>query len=41
MVQALMGRLSRNSEFPAYVTSIRAAHKPKRNLMKLLDQAAW
>lgn len=40
-VQDLMGRLSRNSGFPAYVASVRAAHKPKRNLMKLLDQAGW
>ncbi len=25
--------------FGAYVASIRSAHKPKRNLMKLLDRA--
>lgn len=40
-VRELMGRLGRGDEFPAYVASTRAAHKPKRNLMKLLDQAGW
>ncbi len=40
-VEELMARLDRSQEFPAYVASVRAAHKPKRNLMKLLDQASW
>lgn len=40
-VNELMGRLGRAQEFPGYVASVRAAHKPKRNLMKLLDQASW
>lgn len=40
-VYELMGRLGRAQEFPEYVASVRAAHRPKRNLMKLLDQASW
>jgi uncharacterized Zn finger protein len=40
-VNELMARLGRGQEFPAYVASVRAAHKPKRNLMKLLDKASW
>jgi uncharacterized Zn finger protein len=40
-VQELMNRLGRGEEFPTYVASVRAAHKPKRNLMKLFDRAGW
>jgi uncharacterized Zn finger protein len=40
-VEELMARLGRSQEFPAYVAAVRVAHKPKRNLMKLLDQARW
>lgn len=40
-VKDLMGRAGRGSEFPAYLESVQAAHKPKRNLMKLLDRAKW
>jgi uncharacterized Zn finger protein len=40
-VKDLMGRAGRGSEFPAYLRSVRATHKPKRNLMKLLDRAKW
>lgn len=40
-VQELMSRLGRGEEFPAYVASVRAAHKSKRNLMKLLARAGW
>ena len=40
-VRDLMARLGRESEFARYVESVRAAHKPKRNLMKLLDRAKW
>ncbi len=40
-VEELMARLGRSQEFPGYVASVRTAHKPKRNLMKLLDQAPW
>jgi uncharacterized Zn finger protein len=40
-VRALMVRLGRESEFVRYLESVRAAHKPKRNFMKLLDRAKW
>ncbi len=40
-VKDLMQRADRGGEFSAYVESVRAAHKPKRNLMKLLDKARW
>lgn len=40
-INELMGLLGRAQEFPGYVASIRAGHRPKRNLMKLLDQASW
>ena len=40
-VGELMGRLDRGQDFPAYIDSVRTAHKPKRNLIKLLDQASW
>lgn len=38
-VSKLMARLGRESAFVEYLASIRAAHKPKRNFMKLLDKA--
>jgi uncharacterized Zn finger protein len=37
-VHGLMVRLGREVEFTAYVSQLRAAHKPKRNFMKLLDR---
>lgn len=40
-VRGLMTRLGREAEFAPYLTSIRVAHKPKRNFMKLLDHARW
>lgn len=40
-VGELMDRLDRGDEFPAYLATIRAAHKQKRNLVKLLDEAGW
>ncbi len=40
-VHALMGRIGQGSEFAAYLESIRAAHKPKRNFIKLLDATKW
>lgn len=40
-VRGLMVRLGRESEFVRYLKSVRAAHKPKRNFMKLLDRAKW
>jgi len=40
-VRDLMIRLDQEFEFPRYVESVRAAHKPKRNFIKLLDGARW
>jgi uncharacterized Zn finger protein len=37
-VREVLGRLGRGAEFPAYLEGVRAAHRPKRNLMKLVDQ---
>jgi uncharacterized Zn finger protein len=38
IVRDLMSRLGRSGEFAAYLASIRAAHKPKRNFMRLLER---
>jgi uncharacterized Zn finger protein len=38
-VGELMVRLGRKAEFTNYLDEVRAAHKPKRNFMKLLDRA--
>lgn len=38
-IRGLMARLRRETAFTEYLASIRAAHKPKRNFMKLLDKA--
>jgi len=40
-IRGLMARLGREAEFARYLESVRAAHKPKRNFMKLLDRAKW
>ena len=40
-IGVLMGRLGRGAEFAAYVASVRAAHKPKRNFIALLDGTKW
>ncbi len=40
-IHVLMARLNRSDGFTAYLASVRAAHKPKRNFMKLLDRAKW
>ncbi len=40
-VRKAMRRAGLRDEFLAYAASVRAAHKPKRNLMKLLDQEGW
>ncbi len=40
-VRELLESAGRPDEFPSYVTAVRAAHKPKRNLMKLLDATSW
>ena len=37
IMRDLMNRLGRSDEFAAHLASIRAAHKPKRNFMKLLE----
>ena len=37
-VRGLMVRLGREVEFTTYVDQLRAAHKPKRNFIKLLDR---
>jgi hypothetical protein len=34
-----MVRLERKDEFTNYLEKVRAAHKPKRNFMKLLERA--
>ena len=38
-VRELMVRLERKDEFTNYVDKVRAAHKPKRNFIKLLERA--
>ncbi len=40
-VRDLLRRAGRPEEFPAYAARVRTAHKPKRNLMKLLDAKGW
>jgi uncharacterized Zn finger protein len=40
-VRTLLVRLEREAEFARYLETVRAAHKPKRNFMKLLDRAKW
>jgi uncharacterized Zn finger protein len=40
-IQRLMAAAGEAAAFPAYAAQVRAAHKPKRNLMKLLDQRGW
>jgi uncharacterized Zn finger protein len=37
-VRALLQRLGRDGEFASYLEALRKAHKPKRNLMALLNQ---
>jgi uncharacterized Zn finger protein len=37
-IRQLMGQLGRDSEFSEYASKLRAAHKAKRNFIKLLDQ---
>lgn len=38
LVRDLMNRLDRSDEFATYLASIRTAHKPKRNFMKMIEQ---
>jgi len=40
-VRELMDRLDGGDEFAAYLATVRAAHKQKRSLVKLLDEARW
>jgi tetratricopeptide (TPR) repeat protein len=37
-IYELMGRLGKPAEFQSYLANLRLRHKPKRNLMKLLDK---
>jgi uncharacterized Zn finger protein len=41
LIRRLMKALGREADFTAYLEEVRAAHRPKRNFMKLLDQARW
>jgi len=40
-VRSVMLRLKRGADFALYLESVRAAHKPKRNFMTLLERAKW
>jgi uncharacterized Zn finger protein len=40
-IRGVLVRLGREAEFAAYLQSLRAVHKPKRNFIKLLDHARW
>jgi tetratricopeptide (TPR) repeat protein len=40
-VRDLLASAGRPDDFDPYAVAVRAAHKPKRNLMKLLDQREW
>ena len=40
-VRSILVRLKRESKLARYLESVRAAHKPKRNFMKLLERAQW
>ncbi len=40
-IRALMILLGRKADFAPYLASVRSAHKPKRNFLKLLDRARW
>jgi hypothetical protein len=36
-----MASLGRENDFPAYLASVREAHRRKLNFMKLLDREKW
>jgi len=40
-IARLMALLDRTAEFQSYLTGVRARHKPKRNLLRLLDQTEF
>ena len=37
-IHELMGRLGKPEEFQSYLANLRLRHKPKRNLMKLIEK---
>jgi uncharacterized Zn finger protein len=41
IVYRLMKELGKDADFTAYLEQVRAAHRQKRNFMKLLDQVQW
>ncbi len=40
-VRRLLNAADREADFPPYLAKVRAAHKPKRNLMQLFDERSW
>jgi uncharacterized Zn finger protein len=40
-IRKLMVRIGKQAEFASLIESIRGQHKPRRNLMKLLDAQGW
>ena len=40
-VRILLTNAGCRDDFAPYAAGVRTAHKPKRNLMKLLDQRGW
>jgi len=40
-IRGLPARAGQPDDFPTYVARVRAAQKPKRNLMKLFDGRGW
>lgn len=40
-IHRVLARLGRSDEFAAYIDDLRTNHKRLRNLMKMLDRAAW
>ncbi len=40
-IREMMVCLGREADFGRYLESVRVAHKPKRNFMKLIDRATW
>jgi uncharacterized Zn finger protein len=40
-VRELMARLARGADFAEFLESVRGAHEPKRNFVKLLERVKW
>lgn len=40
-VNKVMAKLGRSNEFKVYLATVRAAHKPKRNFTKMIDDKQW